>query len=381
MATNNFKIFDEDSNNILTNAEYSNDTARKEGLSYGTVASSKLHNKIYHQVSTMAYAIAKVLADGGRDADDLNPTILSDNIKALFANSELKKSLAGVATTGSFKDLSDIPSNISNLKTVAITGKFSDLLEKPDFLPADMSSNSIVFKADANHKTYGTTTTAVSLIDSASNTLIFRGGNSSARGTTTNDLNIASPKGVGFINSNKDVPATYGQVTVAIDTTNSTVTANTFVGSLSGTASSAKYADYAEFFPRGEQTEVGDIIMLDLSAEEERYVKAVQDSTTVVGIHSENFGFIVGGDEVEHTDMKDLIEKNSDKFIPVGLAGRVPVKFMGKSAKGKRVVPSSIPGVGRGFIYGMDSPDSVVGFLVEEDDRTDTRLLKVMLRK
>lgn len=38
----------------------------------------------------------------------------------------------------------------------------------------------------------------------------------------------------------------------------------------------AQYNDYAEFFERGEETEAGDIIALDLSSDEENMLKLLQ---------------------------------------------------------------------------------------------------------
>ena len=143
----------------------------------------------------------------------------------------------------------------------------------------------------------------------------------------------------------------------------------------------AVWNDYAEFFPRGEKTDEGDIIMLDLNSEEEKYIKAVKNSSDefirVVGVHSESFGHIIGGELP--TGGKDMYTANIKKYIPVGLTGRVPCKVTGKVYKGAKIVPSNIPGVGKVYDPQVDSIDDVVGYLVESDNRIDTRLLKIKI--
>lgn len=101
----------------------------------------------------------------------------------------------------------------------------------------------------------------------------------------------------------------------------------------------AVWNDYAEFFPRGEKTEAGDIIALDLNSDNEVYVKATKDNKAVVGVESNEYGHILGGDDCS-------IEENMKNYIPVGLAGRVWVKVQGNPKKGDYIGASDIPGVG-----------------------------------
>ena len=154
--------------------------------------------------------------------------------------------------------------------------------------------------------------------------------------------------------------------------------------STAGTANAAYYADYAEFFPRGEETEVGDIIALDEFSENEQYIKATENSICIIGVHSEDYGIIVGGENPKDNIISrdNYFKYNISKYIPVGLAGRVPVKFKGVSHKGLRVVPSEIPGVGRAFDATKDDRDSIIGYLVESDNRDndEIRLLKMKIK-
>ena len=69
MPTNNFKLFDENKTNILTDDEYAANTQRQNGVQTG-VASSKLNNKFSYQTSLVAYAIAQIMNANGKDASD-----------------------------------------------------------------------------------------------------------------------------------------------------------------------------------------------------------------------------------------------------------------------------------------------------------------------
>ena len=146
----------------------------------------------------------------------------------------------------------------------------------------------------------------------------------------------------------------------------------------------AVYNDYAEFFPRGEETEAGDIIMLDPNSIEEKYIKASTSISTeyplIVGIHSEEYSHIIGGD-LPKNENEDYYEYNIKKYIPVGLMGRCHVKLKGRAIKGAPVTISDIPGVG---ICTNDIYDKrIIGYLVESDnieDENTIRLLKVKLK-
>ena len=120
----------------------------------------------------------------------------------------------------------------------------------------------------------------------------------------------------------------------------------------------AVYNDYAEFFPRGEKTEPGDIIALDTTAGEERYIKADENSKCVVGVHSDTYGHILGGEE--GLSEYDLLES----YIPVGLSGRVNVKVCGDISLGDGVVPSKVPGVGCRYDDKKHSLRQIVGYVV-----------------
>lgn len=69
MPTNNFKLFDENKSNMMTDQEYSIAQQRLNGVQSG-VASSQLQNKTLYQTALMCYALAQLMAANGYDAND-----------------------------------------------------------------------------------------------------------------------------------------------------------------------------------------------------------------------------------------------------------------------------------------------------------------------
>ena len=88
MATNEFLVFDESQTNTLTQEEYASDSQRIGGVSSG-MARSDLHNKVLHQVSMMAAALAQVIADTGRDVSDQDLVLLTEQLKSVLGGEEV----------------------------------------------------------------------------------------------------------------------------------------------------------------------------------------------------------------------------------------------------------------------------------------------------
>lgn len=134
----------------------------------------------------------------------------------------------------------------------------------------------------------------------------------------------------------------------------------------------AVYNDYAEWFERGDDAEVGHIIALDETSEKERYVKATNKSKVIVGICTGNYAHIIGG---EYNDNYETY--NLKKFIPVSLAGRVPVYVKGTVNVGDYIVPTIIPGIGKAskrIIRGT------VGIALQHSEIEGIKLIKVLVR-
>lgn len=137
----------------------------------------------------------------------------------------------------------------------------------------------------------------------------------------------------------------------------------------------AQYNDYAEFFERGEETEAGDIIALDLSSDEERYVKATPRNRVIVGIHSDEYAHIIGGEKDK------TLEENLKNFIPVALAGRVHVKVSGVVYKGDRIVISNgMPGIGIALTNNSTSNKQVIGIALENKYNLGIGKIRLLLK-
>jgi hypothetical protein len=132
----------------------------------------------------------------------------------------------------------------------------------------------------------------------------------------------------------------------------------------------AVWNDYAEFFEKGEETEVGDIIALDTDSKEERYIKAT-NPRTIVGVHSDTYGHILGGFE--------SIESSEESFIPVGMSGRVKTKIIGPIEKGDEVVLSKYPGIGRKYYELTDRERDIIGFAVETNLSEEVKLVRIKI--
>lgn len=141
----------------------------------------------------------------------------------------------------------------------------------------------------------------------------------------------------------------------------------------------AVWNDYAEFFPRGEDTKPGDVIALNMDGDEESYIRATNLSRRVVGVHSDEYAYLIGGEHVGSDE--DYVQKNITKYIPVALAGRVLTRVKGPVSKGDTILPSDEPGVGRAALACENpTPELIVGYAVESDNRTDVRRLRVRVK-
>lgn len=177
------------------------------------------------------------------------------------------------------------------------------------------------------------------------------------------------------------LPIGGGTITGALTVNGKTTTADVQInGNLVGTSGktisgfgkvyNAIWNDYAEFFERGEETETGDIIALNLLSEKEQYIKASNENNCVVGVHSNEFAILIGGEEAP--EGIDYYKHNIKKFIPVGLMGRVKCKVIGKIKKGEEIGVSHIAGVG---IKGQG-----VGIALENKDNEEIRLIRILLK-
>lgn len=140
----------------------------------------------------------------------------------------------------------------------------------------------------------------------------------------------------------------------------------------------AVWNDYAELFERGSKTEPGDLIALDVLSDKECYILASKTNNRVVGVHSDEYGFLIGGDKQPETE--DFLQYNLPRFIPVGLCGRCHVKVTGTCKKGDYLVPSNIPGVAEVHNEKVDSILTIFGIACENKTSEDIDKVRVYLK-
>lgn len=134
----------------------------------------------------------------------------------------------------------------------------------------------------------------------------------------------------------------------------------------------AIYNDVAELFPCTVKPQAGDVLMLDVNADEETYVLSTEGAKYVAGVVSDSYGYLLGGDEKMSSDE---LEAN---FAPIGLAGRVKVNVVGKISKGDKLVATD-NGCARAYNPETDDLDSIIGYAVESDNETAKRRLKMKI--
>lgn len=133
----------------------------------------------------------------------------------------------------------------------------------------------------------------------------------------------------------------------------------------------AVYNDYAEWFERGDDAKEGHIIALDESSTSEQYIKATSKSRVIVGICTQNYAHIIGGESSD-----DYEKHNLAKYIPVSLAGRVPVYVKGAVNIGDYIVPTRIAGVGKPC---RSKGRKSVGIALESSSDEGIKLIKVLV--
>lgn len=203
-------------------------------------------------------------------------------------------------------------------------------------------------------------------------------------GTALTTYDGSSAKEINLTFSASEVgamPTSGGTFTGTVYFGNSSYYINTSGQANFSRAYGAYYNDYAEYFPRGEETEPGDIIALDESSQIEQYIKATDNSNIPVGVHSDEYAMVIGGENSEDPNV-DHSELNIKKYIPVALCGRVYTKVIGKVHIGDLIVPSNIPGVGKAIDSKSNyDPQLVVGRAVETDQNENLRKIKILIRK
>lgn len=190
----------------------------------------------------------------------------------------------------------------------------------------------------------------------------------------TGRLSVASPDGSEVTSFDNDGSSKLGQVEITESGDLSGIKNLTASGDIrAGRVFNAVWNDYADALKKNEGlvTEPGDII----SKDPEGFYKlsSSDDPKMVVGVHSDTYGHLLGGDQDRS------VEDNLSEYVPVAVAGNVRVKLKGPASCGDLVVASDAPGVG--VVTKEYVPGTVVGKVLEnkEGDSIERVLVQVML--
>lgn len=272
------------------------------------------------------------------------------------------------------KKLKNIEDSVGSIKI-----EWDDILNKPTNFQTSwdsISNKPSTFPATSHkHSKSDITDMPTTLPNPYDLTISLNGASQGAyNGGSAKNINITA-SAVGAL------PIGGGTITGALTVNGKTTIADVQInGNLVGTSGktisgfgkvyNAIWNDYAEFFERGEETETGDIVALNLLSAKEQYIKASNENNCVVGVHSNEFAILIGGEEAP--EGIDYYKHNIKKFIPVGLMGRVKCKVIGKIKKGEEIGVSHIAGVG---IKGQG-----VGVALENKDNEEIGLIRILLK-
>ena len=133
----------------------------------------------------------------------------------------------------------------------------------------------------------------------------------------------------------------------------------------------ATWNDYAEWFEKNNIEEIfepGDICVW-FNNGVTKSSKACDKA--VIGIVSNTYGHILGGKELEN------MEDNNKEFVPIGLAGRVKCKVIGKVEVGDLIVTSNIPGTG--IVNNDACLNQVIGKALENSNEDSLKQITILL--
>tara|TARA_B100002019_G_scaffold287780_1_gene300323 strand:+ start:513 stop:2477 length:1965 start_codon:yes stop_codon:yes gene_type:complete len=153
--------------------------------------------------------------------------------------------------------------------------------------------------------------------------------------------------------------STAGTITGGVAATFSgNVTGNYFVG----TATAAQYADLAEVYSADSDYEAGTVVKIGGDAEVTQTESHAD--VDVFGVVSSTPAYLMNSEA---------------EGLPIALAGRVPVKVIGKVAKGERLVSSDVPGVA--WALGEDEYDAraIIGRALQSKEDGDAGIIEAVI--
>ena len=139
------------------------------------------------------------------------------------------------------------------------------------------------------------------------------------------------------------------------------------VNTLTGTATTARYADLAEMYESDEALEVGDVV--EIGGEKEITRSKTALSNKVFGVVSENPAYLMNAEADEGT------------HFPIALAGKVKIKVMGAVNKGDRLVSSATPGVAQSVADDDATAFNVVARALQDKHTENTETIMCVINR
>ena len=135
-----------------------------------------------------------------------------------------------------------------------------------------------------------------------------------------------------------------------------------FATTFNGTATTARYADMAEIYVSDVEYEPGTVVKI--GGEKEITQTLEHADVEVFGVISSNPAYLMNSEA---------------QGQPVALAGRVPVKVIGKVAKGERLIASDVPGVAWGVADEDVDVKAIIGRSLEDKEDGDEGMIEAVI--
>lgn len=134
-----------------------------------------------------------------------------------------------------------------------------------------------------------------------------------------------------------------------------------------GRVYSANYNDYAETYEKADTEEfaiAGSVVMLDVETGKYKICDE-EESTLVVGVISDNYGMLIGGQTIDTAEEQEKCLNQVDNFT-VGVSGKVPVLLEGDATPGDLLVAAATKGYARVADRSSIIPGTVIGKVVSK---------------
>jgi len=273
-------------------------------------------------------------------------TIVARDASGNFSAGTITASLTGTASNAALLDNVD---SSQFLRSDAEDTKTAGALNFSDNVPAR-------FGAGNDLQIYHDTSNSY-ITDAGTGSLYIRG----------TDIFVQDAEGNNFIHL--DDTGTGGTVTLyhnASAKLATSATGVTITGVMSGTATSARYADLAEKYTSDQDYEPGTVV--ELGGEQEVTITRRSRSTAIAGIVSTNPAHL----------MNDQLE--AEHVVDVALIGRVPCKVVGQVRKGDLLISSDEPGHAQAYKDIHNPPTgSVIGKAIESKDTEEPGVIEVLV--